>query len=299
MPGLTIPPPRCRGPRILGRVLLALGALVPAPTSGAAAQEPSPAPEAPAPPGVRLPVHEITLDNGLRLLVLERPSSPTVGFVVLYPVGGVNEAPGWTGTAHLLEHLLFKGSRAIGTRDAEAEEALFQRMDAVHDSLLDVRGARTPDPEAVRRLASRIELLEDSARAWVVPNEFDRILSRAGARGLNATTTNEATTYFVELPANRAELWFALEADRMREPVFREFYAERDVVMEERRMRVDNNPGGRLYEEHLAAAFQQHPYRLPVVGYMSDLENLGRDRVAEYHRRRGVGPPLLRRSRVR
>lgn len=237
------------------------------------------------PPGVSLPVREVTLENGLRVLILPRPSSPTVGFVVTYPVGGVHETPGATGTAHLLEHLLFKGSSSIGTTDAEAEREIFAAMDALQDTLTRLRGEFTPDPDSIDALEARIDALEDSARIWVIPNEFDRILSRAGARGLNATTTSEATTYFVELPAHRAELWFALESDRMRDPVFREFYTERDVVMEERRLRIETNPGGRLYEEHLATAFQRHPYRMPVVGTMSDLENLTRARVEEYHRR--------------
>lgn len=251
-----------------------------APQAGA----PTGDPEAP-PPGLQLPVRELTLENGLRFLILSRPSSPTVGFVVTYPVGGVNETPGATGTAHLLEHLLFKGSTSIGTTDAEAERELFAAMDALQDTLILRRGESAPDASGIERLEARIEALEDSARSWVIPNEFDRILRRAGARGLNATTTSEATTYFVELPAHRAELWFALESDRMRDPVFREFYTERDVVMEERRLRVETSPGGRLYEEHLATAFQRHPYRMPVVGAMADLENLSRAQVAEYHRR--------------
>jgi predicted Zn-dependent peptidase len=119
----------------------------------------------------------------------------------------------------------------------------------------------------------------------VVPNELDRILTEAGARGLNATTSNEATTYFVELPSNHAELWFGLEADRMAHPVFREFYTERDVVTEERRMRIDTDPGGTLFEQHLAEAFTMHPYGVPVVGYMSDLETLSRRDIADYYRR--------------
>jgi predicted Zn-dependent peptidase len=137
----------------------------------------------------------------------------------------------------------------------------------------------------VRALDARIEALEDTARAYVEPNELDRILTEAGARGLNATTSSEATTYFVELPANRAELWFLLESERMRDPVFREFYAERRVVMEERRMRIETSPAGMLYEAHLAAAFTVHPYGVPVVGYMSDLEVLSRADVASYYRR--------------
>jgi len=234
-------------------------------------------------PADRLPVREIVLDNGMTVLVLPRDGAPTVSFVVRFAVGGVHEHLGTTGIAHLLEHMLFKGTTTIGTTDIEAERALFARMDAVHDTLLRARAAG--DEERMATLTARIDALEDTARTYVVPNELDRILTEAGARGLNATTTNEATTYFVELPANRAELWFALEADRMANPVFREFYSERDVVTEERRMRIETSPAGLLYEEHLAAAFTMHPYGVPVVGYMSDLETLSRRDVESYYRR--------------
>ena len=249
----------------------------------AAAWQAAPPGEARATPGLRLPVVEDTLENGLRILVLPRSGSPTVAFVAQVGVGGIHEHLGTTGTAHVLEHMLFKGTTSIGTRDVEAERVLFAGMDAAHDTLLLARARG--DSAAVARLGGRIEALEDSARTFVVSNEFDRILTRAGARGLNATTDNERTTYFVELPANRAELWFALEADRRANPVFREFYAERDVVMEERRMRVENSPGGLLYEQHLETAFDVHPYGVPVVGWMSDLETLSRDEVADYYRR--------------
>jgi len=253
---------------------LPLLALLLAPAAGAAQSQT---------PGERLPVLEKTLGNGMRFLALERKGAPTVAFVVQYDVGSVQEHLGNTGTAHLLEHLLFKGTTTIGTRDVDAERVLFARMDAAQDTLVLARAAG--DSARVGTLEARIDALEDTARTYVVPNEFDRILTRAGAQGLNATTTNESTTYFVELPYNRAELWFALEADRMTNPVFREFYTERNVVMEERRMRIETSPGGLLYENHLAEAFTMHPYGVPVVGYMSDLENLGRRDVAEYYRR--------------
>jgi predicted Zn-dependent peptidase len=234
-------------------------------------------------PGERLPVREVTLRNGMRFLILQRDGAPTVSFVTRFGVGGVNEHLGTTGIAHLLEHMLFKGTSTIGTRDIEAERALFARMDATHDTLLAAR-ARS-DSVGAERLRRRIEALEDSARAYVVPNELDRIFTEAGARGLNATTSNDATTYFVDLPANRAELWFVLEADRMSDPVFREYYTERNVVTEERRLRIETSPFGRLYEEHLAAAYTVHPYGVPVVGYMSDLETLSRRDVESYYRR--------------
>ena len=234
--------------------------------------------------GIDLPVVEHELANGMRFLVLPRRGAPTTSFVVQYRVGGVNEVPGTTGIAHLLEHLLFKGTSTLGTYDVEAERALFTRMDAMEDSIhaMEAEGAALA---VITPLRERIGRLEYEARVYVLPNEFDRILSRNGARGLNASTDSESTTYFVELPSNRVELWFLLESDRMRDPVFREFYTERNVVAEERRLRVETQPGGLLYEIHMAESFTVHPYGQPVVGFMSDIQRLDRRRVREYYKR--------------
>ena len=270
-----------------------LAALVTA--TPADARQPESGQNVSAPPdGSLLPVVEHTLANGMRFLILRRATSPTVSFVVHVPVGSTHEALGNTGAAHLLEHLLFKGSSTIGTSDADAERRLFQQMDAVHDSLRHLRGTPPPprgdaDALAAReaeeaRLVERIRALEDSARTYVVPNEFDDILSRNGARGLNASTSWESTEYYVELPANRARLWFVLESDRMRDPVFREFYREREVVEEERRARMESDPGGRLWEEHTAAAFRVHPYGVAPIGHMEDIRNLTRAQMEEFHR---------------
>jgi predicted Zn-dependent peptidase len=254
------------------------------PVAAQAPQETAPSPAAaPMSPGERLPVREVTLDNGMRFLILPREGAPTVSFVLQFGIGGVHEREGQTGIAHLLEHMLFKGTTTIGTRDLDGELAYFDRIDSVHDTLLLARD--TNDSTEMDRLSRRIVELEDSARVFVDSNAFDRILTREGAQGLNATTTSEATIYFVELPANRAELWFVLEADRMRSPVFREFYSERSVVLEERRMRVDASPGGTLYERHLAEAFRVHPYGQPVVGHMRDLERIARRDLEHYFSR--------------
>ena len=145
-------------------------------------------------------------------------------------------------------------------------------------------GRSRPDTAVVRRLRERVAALEDSARAHVISNEFDHILSTEGAQGLNATTSHEATRYFVELPANRIELWFALESDRMANPVFREFFTELDVVKEERRMRLETSPGGILETAFLATAFQVHPYGVPVIGHAADLDALTRPQALEYFR---------------
>jgi predicted Zn-dependent peptidase len=226
-----------------------------------------------------LPVTRVHLDNGMRFLLLPRPGAPTVAFVVRFGVGGVDDPPGGSGMAHLLEHLLFTGSSSIGTSAWAAERFYLERIDAVADSLAGGVPAEAP------ALAVRLAALEDSARTFVVTNEFAEILTRNGGRCLNATTEADATTYYVELPSNRAELWFALEADRMADPVFREFHAERAVVLEERRLRVEDRPDGRLEEALLAETFRVHPYGVPVVGSEEDLRALTRAQVTAYHGR--------------
>lgn len=237
-------------------------------------------------PGERLPVVRHVLPNGMTFLFLRRPGAPIVSFVTHFRAGGVDEWTGISGTAHLFEHMLFKGTHSIGTRDLAAEREMFPRIDAVADSLTqEFRKGYAADTALLRRLRDRLRQLEDSARRFAVSNELDRILTRNGAVGLNASTSNDVTNYFFSLPANRAELWFLLESDRMRNPVLREFYSERDVVMEERRLRVETNPGGLLREEFLQAAFRAHPYGRPVVGIASEIQTVSRGAALEYFRR--------------
>ena len=270
-------PRRPRRSRGSVRALLALPLL---PVPSLAAQTPPPATS----PGERLPVVRHVLDNGMTFLVLPRRQAPTVSLVVHYPVGSVNERLGNTGIAHVLEHMLFKGSREIGTTDHALEAPLLAAADAARDSLLAELGRPRPDTARVRQLAGATASHEDRAGAYAVPNEYDRILSAAGARGLNATTSHEHTRYFVELPANRLELWFVLESDRMRNPVFRGLGAELGVVGEERRMRLETSPGGMLETALLATAFRVHPYGVPVIGHASDVEHLTRRQVAGHFR---------------
>lgn len=244
-------------------------------------------------PGLDLAVVVDTLPNGLRIVALDRPAGPIVSFVLRYDVGSANEAPDESGIAHFLEHLLFKGTETIGTTSPRRERALFRAMDAAHDSLLGLQAGDTAPADAAQvaeaeRLRREIRALEDRARELVLPAELDRILTEAGARGLNATTGPDATQYFVQLPANRAELWFVLEADRMLNPVFREFYAERDVVAEERRQQIESSAAGRLAEEFYAAAYRVHPYGQPVIGHMAAIESHTRARVIDFHRRHYV-----------
>ena len=277
-------------PATLGLALAGgLAGLAPAAlASPLAGQEAGPVAGEPA-GGLALDVVDETLPNGLRVLALHRPGAPTVSFVLRFDVGSVNERLGETGIAHFLEHMLFKGTTTIGATDVRRERDLFAAMDAAHDSLLAARARSDADGTGgtaeVARLRARITDLEDRARELIRPNEFDRLLTENGARDMNATTGYEATAYYVQLPANRAELWFVMEADRMANPVFREFYAERDVVAEERRSRLETTPGGRLIEEFYAAAYRVHPFGVPVIGHMSDIQAYTRAQVADYHRR--------------
>jgi predicted Zn-dependent peptidase len=234
-------------------------------------------------PGERLPVVKHVLPNGMTFLFLRKPGAPTVSFVTQFRAGGVDEWTGISGTAHLFEHMLFKGTPTLGTTNYAAEQAMFPRIDMVADSFTaEFRKGDAADTNALHRLRDRLRQLEDSARQYVVSNELDRVLTTNGAQNLNASTFNDGTNYYFSLPSNRAELWFVLEADRIRNPVLREFYSERDVVMEERRLRVETQPGGLLREEFLQAAFRAHPYGRPVVGVASEIMTVSRPAALEY-----------------
>lgn len=237
-------------------------------------------------PGERLPVVKRVLPNGMTFLLLRRSGAPTVTFVTHFRAGGVDEWTGISGTAHLFEHMLFKGTRTIGTTDHAAEQALFPRIDAVADSFTaEFRKGTAVDSARLEALRDRLKQLEDSARRFTVSNELDRILTENGAQNLNASTGSDLTNYFFSLPANRVKLWFVLESDRIRDPVLREFYSERDVVMEERRLRVETQASGLLFEEFLQAAFRAHPYGRPVVGVASEIQAVGRRAAQEYFQR--------------
>ena len=260
------------------RAFLLFAALVAAAPPLVVAQEPT--------PGERLPVVKHVLSNGMTFLFLRRPTAPTVSFVTHFRAGGVDEWTGISGTAHLFEHMLFKGSRSIGTKDLTSEQALFPVIDAVADSFTaEFRKGAMADSAQLARLRGKLKQLEDSARGFVVGNELDRILTENGAVGLNASTSNDVTNYYFSLPANRAQLWFVLESDRLRNPVLREFYSEREVVMEERRLRVETQPFGLLLEEYLAAAYRAHPYGRPVVGVASEIQAVSRNSALEYFHR--------------
>lgn len=227
-----------------------------------------------------------TLKNGLRILMVERHLSPTVSFYIRHRVGAVNESDGRTGTAHLLEHMLFKGTKTIGTKNYY-EEHKIMKLIADTGRKLDferMRGEKAKK-NRIQALSERMEILQKKHKKWFVDNEIDRLYVENGGDNINASTGQDLTTYHVSLPSNKIELWARIEADRMTGPVFREFYSERNVVMEERKQRIESEPEGQLYEQFLAAAYIAHPYRRPILGWPADIKFLNLDYMETFFNR--------------
>ncbi|MCC7344798.1 MAG: insulinase family protein [Deltaproteobacteria bacterium] len=224
-------------------------------------------------------VRELTLSNGMKFLLLRRPGAPVFTGYIQVKVGGIDEAEGQTGIAHLLEHMAFKGTSEIGTSDFAAEQRLLEELETVHAELRKAQGPRRV------ALAKRLEGLVAKAGSLVVKEEFSKIYLRNGGADLNATTSQDLTSYFVQLPNTKLRLWAYLESSRLRDPVFREFYTERDVVQEERRTRIDDSPFGKLYESLMALAFDKSPYRRPTIGYPADLQRLSADDLKVFYKK--------------
>ncbi|MBN1421228.1 MAG: insulinase family protein [Planctomycetes bacterium] len=239
-------------------------------------------------------VREHTLANGMRFLVLPRTHAPVVSFHVTAAVGAANEPSGLSGISHVLEHMAFKGTRTIGTRDWAREEPLLARLDELAAALRAERGrGRDADPAVIATLEAEFAEVQEKAKGYVISNDFADRLVREGGWRTNAFTGADATHYVTSLPSNKIELWFSMESDRFVSPVFREFYSEMEVIREERRMRTDVRPTGRLFEDFQAIAFKAHPYGKPTIGFDSDLRWLTRDDVEAYFRRYYGGRNLV------
>ncbi len=244
-----------------------------------------------------VPVIEHELENGMKVLMVPRPGDPNIAAGWIAQVGSVYERPGITGVAHLFEHMMFKGTRTIGTADITEDLAIIQQLDAIKTELA-VEEAQLlvahrlgqiddpDDPDARsprhRELLTEFDDLLARQQDIVVKEDFSRIYTEQGASGMNAGTSYDFTVYFVNVPANKLELWFWMESDRLLNPVFREFYSERDVVHEERRLRTDSTPTGKFQEQFDAMFWGSSPYSWPVVGWPSDLEGMTREEALAF-----------------
>ena len=228
-------------------------------------------------------VVEHTFQNGLKLLMVERHSSPTVSAWIRFKVGSVHERSDERGLAHLLEHMLFKGTKTLGTRDYAAEAPLLEKIEQTAQLMLaeEAKGNKA-DKAKLAALRAELAKCEKQAEQYVIKDEFFDLYARNGGSGYNAFTSRDGTTYLISLPANKLELWAAIESDRMKNPVLREFYTERSVVMEERRRSYDAEPSAKLWETFVAAAYQAHPYGQPTIGWTSDIRQLSRTKAESF-----------------
>ncbi len=253
---------------------------------------------APASFAQKVPVVERTLSNGMKLLMVERHDDPSIAGGWVAHVGSANERPGITGIAHLFEHMMFKGTPTLGTKDYKKDLEIIAEQERVREQMRKedvvmramLRRGEIDDmlkPEnktpRYRELDAQFKKLVDAQREILVKNEFDRVYITAGGSSMNAFTSTDMTAYHIVVPANKFELLMWMESERILRPVFREFYAERDVVFEERRMRTEATPTGRLEESFESLFWESHPYGWPTVGWPSDIPAISKKQADEFY----------------
>ncbi len=266
-------------------------ALMPRPAAAAVARTP-------AAIATGATVQEHVLGNGMKVLLVPRHLSPTISGGWVAHVGSANERPGITGIAHLFEHMMFKGSHVIGTRDDALDAKLIDQQEAVMDEmrgeLSKLRAAQRrgdiddmTKPENKTPRMKQLEVVFDSLvalqRKNMVKNEFDLVLQKNGGSRINAFTNEDMTYYFETLPANKLELWFWLESDRLKNRVFREFYSERDVVYEERRRSLESTPTGKYEESFNSTFWDASPYSWETIGWPSDVANISKAQADDFY----------------
>ena len=234
------------------------------------------------------------LPNGLTLIIFERPDAPVFSYSTFVDAGDVNDPSGQSGLAHMFEHLAFKGTSQIGTTDYAAERVVLAKVEAANDAYeAEYLKEVGRDPQKLVELKKAFLAAQAEAHKFVIPNQFTDIAERNGAEGLNAETGLDNTQFFWSMPENRLELWAYLESRRLADTVPREFYKERDVVIEERRMRTDSNPEGRLFEQFLATAYVAHPYGRSGIGWPSEVGQINATEAMEFHKKYYVGANIV------
>ncbi len=239
-----------------------------------------------------------TLSNGMKIVLVPRHLAPTVSGGWVAHVGSVNERPGITGISHLFEHMMFKGTHVIGTRNYKKDVELIDKQEQIREQMRaevsklrderrrgEIDDITAPENKTARykELEKQFDALVAEQRANMVKNEFNNILQNNGGTFINAFTNDDMTVYFETLPANKLELWFWMESDRLKNRVFREFYSERDVVFEERRMRTESTPTGKFRESFESMFWTSSPYHNPTVGWPSDVANITKAQADDYY----------------
>ena len=243
-------------------------------------------------------VKEHQLSNGMKVLLLERNDAPSISGGWVARVGSVDERPGITGMAHLFEHMMFKGTPTIGTKDYKKDIEIIAAQEKVRDAMRseerrmremwrrgEITDLQDPDQKSVewKQLNEEFKKLVEDHRKVIVKNEFDRIYTANGGSGMNAYTSYDHTAYFITVPANKLELFMWMESERLLRPVLREFYAERDVVFEERRMRTESTPLGKFFESFNSLFWESHPYSWPIIGWPSDITAISKKQADDFY----------------
>lgn len=230
--------------------------------------------------------------------MVERHDDPSVSGGWVAHVGSSNERPGITGIAHLFEHMMFKGTPTLGTKDYQKDLQIIAEQEQVREEMRREEGKmraayRRGEIDDLQKLENRSDRLKEldkqfqglieQQREVLVKNEFDRVYTTAGASGMNAFTSEDMTAYFITVPANKLALWMWMESERLWRPVFREFYAERDVVYEERRMRTESTPLGKFQESFNAMFWDASTYHWPVIGWPADLPAISKAQADDFY----------------
>ena len=246
----------------------------------------------------KVPVTELTLSNGMKLLLVPRHDDPSVSGGWVAHVGSANETVGITGIAHLFEHMMFKGTPTIGTKDYPKDLEIINAQEKVRGEMRaeevklramqrkgEIEDWQKPESKSVhwKELEKQFDALVKQQRDLMVKDEFDRVYTTAGGSGMNAFTSTDMTAYFITVPANKLELYMWMESERLLHPVFREFYSERDVVFEERRMRTEATPMGRIGEAFEGLVWESHPYGWPTVGWPSDIPSISKAQADAFY----------------
>jgi predicted Zn-dependent peptidase len=242
-----------------------------------------PAPAAETTLNVNLDVKEFYLENGMQFLIVERPATPQVACRVSIRAGSALEDSGKTGIAHMLEHMMFKGTKNFGTMDPDKDRQLQNQIEAAYQTILKEEAKRNPDRSLIMEKLAEMNRLRQEVQEIYVPQAFSMHMSMNGAVGINAFTSRDETQYFMSVPSDMTELWFSMVSEQLFEPAWREFYVEKEVVLREWDFRYINNPDGAAYLDLLATAYTAHPYRNPTIGWKSDIERFNATDAMAFH----------------
>jgi predicted Zn-dependent peptidase len=232
---------------------------------------------------IKLDVQEFALKNGMQFLVVERPTTPQIACRVAIRAGSANEDTGRSGIAHMLEHMMFKGTKNFGTLDWQRDQELQKRIEGAYQTVLAEKRKRRPDQSLIDAKLAEMDQLRLEVQKIYVPQAFSSQLGRNGAVGINAFTSQDQTQYTASVPSDMVEQWFSIVSEQLFEPSWREFYVEKEVVQREWAFRYVNNPNGAAWLDLFGTAYTAHPYRNPVIGWKSDMEDFNTLDAMAFH----------------